>query len=133
MNFDLTKVVQFAEGMTAVEHLFWYDGPVLSHYRDNQNRDWMIVWVDIDHEFNYWSAVLVAEGGMAAYKANEATQFQLLEWAHEIYFCRGEFIDEGSAACGIRVEFKDVPDDHRPSVDSWHTAPGFPNPTEQGL
>jgi hypothetical protein len=112
---------QFATGLNEVQNLMWYDGPILSHYRDDQDRDWIVVWADLFKApdgtvVDIWHAVSINKGDLEAYLKNEITLLQVEERAEAIYVCSG-FPEETTV--GELTPFAEIPEDRKPTVDSF--------------
>lgn len=107
---------QFATCLKEVHCLMWYDGPILSHYRDDQGRDWLVVWTDFTETEELWHAVLVSKADLEAYYKNEITLLQVEERSLEIYTCSG-FPEETSV--GVLTPFSEIPEVRRPTADSF--------------
>lgn len=112
---------QFATGLKEVHCLMWYDGPILSHYRDDAGRDWIVVWADLFNApdgtvVDIWHAVSITKADLESYYKNEITLLQVEERATEIYVCNG-FPEETTV--GELTPFVEIPEDRRPTADSF--------------
>lgn len=111
--------IVFATGLVEVECLYYYDGPLLSHYRDAGGQDYIMMWTDIDEEFEYWFAVQITPEDLKAYFTDQITSLQVLERAAVIYDCKAPFISDENSGTGKIIAFADIPQEQRPTADSW--------------
>lgn len=119
MSDNTPEVVEFAKDFVEARCLFWYDGPVLSHYRDQATGDdFMVVWTDVDAEAHSWHAVKVSREDLGAYYRREITLLEVERRSPAIYACRGDFVD-GTTARGVLTPFADIAPEHLPTEDSF--------------
>lgn len=124
-----TKSLKFADGFHEVECLLYYDGPLVSHYRDSNGADYIVAWTDLGEEYDYWYAIEVPTPALAQFGRNQLSLRQLMEQAPRMYECKTRFgVDDihnspVGTVYGFLVTWDNVPIDRRPSVDSFM----FPN------
>lgn len=44
-----------------ISDLIFFEGPVLSHFKDKYGKDILFYWVDLDENFNRWLVIQVSE------------------------------------------------------------------------
>lgn len=62
----------FFSSLQKEEDLVWYDGPLLSLFRDPAGDAWLLLWVDVEdgeHGWNRWLCVRVSEDRLASYRS----------------------------------------------------------------
>lgn len=114
----------FALNLQEVKNLLWYDGPVISHYRDGE-QDYIVIWVDvdIDTDIQYWYSVAISRNNLDAYVFGYISLYEVLKLSTEIYSCVGVFVDEENAAHGTLIQFDDIPKEKLPTKDSFLQSP----------
>ncbi len=159
----MTQEIIFARGLIEIKCLYYYDGPLLSHFRDVsrividggetfdgsvqqfqdsffsnvhgetiaawckpqgmeftiEGQDYIMMWTDLDDQQDYWFAVQITPEDLKLYLTDGITTLQVLERSSAIYSCKGQFIGEDLSGTGTLIQFTDIPDDQRPTVDSW--------------
>lgn len=62
-----------------VSDLQFFEGPILSHYKDSENRDILFYWVDFDLTFNRWLVFSVNEEELYRYLKGKLSLKNLLD------------------------------------------------------
>jgi len=101
--------------------LIWYDGPVLSLYQQN-GKKYLVLWVDVLGEFpdeeHVWYVIEVDEPTLRSFYDKHVSLREVMECSPAIYEGRNIFMDEGTE-CPL-VPWADIPDDRKPSAESFH-------------
>lgn len=121
-----TKQLKFAEKFFEVLNLLYYDGPLLSYYRDGQGRHFLVLWADeipaTERERAHdavWYSIEATRETMEKYFKDELSLLQVMEISPVIYESNGAFIEENGDAFGSAIKFADVPDDRKPTADAF--------------
>lgn len=112
----------FATDLAEVECIFYYDGPLLTHERDDQGRDWLMLLVDTETVptangpmlTEVWLAIQPAPGVVSRYLASEVSLREAMRTATSIYRC-----DAKPTGAGSLVAYGDLPEDLLPTDDSF--------------
>lgn len=107
----------FAQRLKEVECLMWYDGPLLVHYRDGK-QDYVAIIADIVDGLDNWHVIQTSEPDMKLYRKNKVTLLQLMERSSGIYFCQGNWLNNG-VAVGDQIPLSAIPNDSRPTEKSF--------------
>src|SRR5688572_17020448 len=54
-------------GLKKVADLIYFDGPILSHFKDEFNKDLLFYWVDYNNEVNRWIVIQINEHLLSKY------------------------------------------------------------------
>lgn len=115
---------QFAQDFREVFCIFWYDGPIESHYRDMvTGTDYIVVWTDVDTETHYWFAIELTKETLQQFMANEISLHQAMKIAPKIWNCSGAWLEDGKIASGTLMAFEDIKPENMPTEDSFHDLP----------
>jgi len=108
--------IKFAENLEEVQCLMWYDGPMMSVYRDTPtNRLFLIIWCDILDDGTWVShAIEMSQETHDLHMTNQITSRQVMERSPTIWLC--ESFDLG---IGEHVLYSQIPEDRRPTEDSF--------------
>jgi hypothetical protein len=107
----------FTQNLKDIECLMWYDGPMLVHYRDGK-QDYIAIIADIVDGIDNWHMIQVNEQDIKLYLKNKVTLLQLMERSSGIYFCRGNWLNDG-VAVGDPIPLSAIPVSHRPTSRSF--------------
>lgn len=55
------------QGLHRITDILYFDGPILTHYKDVDGCDYLYHWVDDDSEYNRWLVYPVSEDALLAY------------------------------------------------------------------
>ena len=61
-----------------VRDLIYFDGPLLSHFRDEYRRDYIYFWCEADEKYNRWMVVSVTQKQLDSYYQRETSLYELL-------------------------------------------------------
>ncbi len=67
------------KGLNKISDLIYFDGPLLSHFKDTDNRNILFYWVDCDKEYNRWLLFETSEDDLISYLKKEKTFFSLIQ------------------------------------------------------
>jgi hypothetical protein len=68
------------ENLSKVEDLMYYDGPILSHYKNySNNKNYLFYWVDYDSDFNRWLVWELTELDLYDYLYKNYTLLDLIK------------------------------------------------------
>lgn len=66
LNSENIGILPF-KGLVKVNDLIYFDGPILTHFKDGYGKDILFYWVDADNKFNRWLVFQIAESDLADY------------------------------------------------------------------
>lgn len=66
------------ENLYLVKDLIYYDGPLLSLFKTQNNLNLLFYWVDVDSDFNRWLVVKITKTNLQAYLKNKLSLYQIL-------------------------------------------------------
>ena len=117
-----TTSLKFADGFHEVLCLLYYDGPLLSYYRDTIGRHFLVLWVDeVGDDWIYYAMEFQTDD-LAKYFKDELDLLGLMERAVSIHECVDNFVDTDGAV-GKKIEFTDIPEDRKPKPDAFCEVP----------
>ncbi len=70
-NFWLTDLRRVAD-------LIYYDGPILSHFKNNQGDDYLYCWSDADEIYNRWLIFRVSRQSLNKYLTRQLSLRELM-------------------------------------------------------
>lgn len=68
MSTENDSAATIRSGLTHVEHLEWYEGPLASVFQDANGALIVFWWHDVDDENNYWIVFKTTRTSIASYK-----------------------------------------------------------------
>lgn len=106
------------KGLKKISDLIYFEGPVLSHFRDDFGKDVLFYWVDYNHEVNRWIIFQITEIQLGEYLTQKKTLFSLFQNPFNNIFY--------SLEIGVTLEYKnvtqifngDLPIEYLPETDS---------------
>ncbi len=107
--------------LTKVSDLLFYEGPILSHFRDNDGNNYLFHWVDYDSQFNRWIVFKITEEQLYNY-LRSVTNLRdvLMEQSRE--FVTVVDIDKNLSYKNISlIELKDLNKTYIPDANSYFT------------
>jgi hypothetical protein len=88
------------KNLEKVSDLLYYDGPILSHFRDKYGKDILFYWVDYNNEYNRWLVFQVTEKQLFDYLLQKGSLKSIIENPfNDIYYC---------VEIGEEIEYKNV-------------------------
>jgi hypothetical protein len=57
---DIIKILPFRD-LNKVSDLIYFEGPILSHFKDKYEKNLLFYWVDVNEEYNRWLVFQVSE------------------------------------------------------------------------
>jgi len=78
-NFWLTDLRRVAD-------LIYYDGPILSHFKNNQGDDYLYCWSDADEIYNRWLIFRVSRQSLNKYLTRQLSLRELMLNSADRYF-----------------------------------------------
>ena len=105
-----------------IADLIYFDGALLSYYRDNGRGHYLYYWCDADESHNRWLVVQVGDYALRSFLARQITLRQLLLRAE---YTRAYLLDmdsDGDPVHILHVKLADLPDDYLPADETWYDA-----------
>lgn len=109
--------------LTKERDLIYYDGPLLSLFRDKKNNPYLYNWADQDDKYNRWIVFKISEEDLTKYLKGTFNLLNLIKTT-EIVFCLdldNEFKDTKT----YLLWTEDIPLDYLPEEDSYLFNPQF--------
>ena len=109
------------KGLKKKSDLFSFDyTPVLSHYYDDNNNDYLFYWIDFFQNKNRWLCIRISKESLFHYLNDGATLRELVyDMQYNPYLFlvnqneKGDFID------GFLITANEIPEDYMPDEDSF--------------
>lgn len=105
-----------------IADLIYFDGALLSYYRDNGKGHYLYYWCDADESHNRWLVVQVEEYTLRSFLTRQITLGQLLFRAERTRTYLLDLDIDGHPTRILRVELTDLPDDYLPAEEAWYDA-----------
>ncbi len=105
-----------------IADLIYFDGALLSYYRDNGRGHYLYYWCDADESYNRWLVVRVEEYALRSFLARQITLRQLLLRVERTNSYLLDADSNGQPTLILRVELADLPDDYLPADETWYDA-----------
>lgn len=106
--------------LAKVSDLIYFDGPLLSHYRNSIGDNYILYWVDADDVLNRWMIIRVGFVSIDKYVNKKITLFELIQSSLDscviMTDISSDFIQSGTYYIPINA----IPDDYLPEVDSYY-------------
>lgn len=103
-----------------VEDLIYYDGPLLSHYKNSNEDTWLYYWVSCNSECNKW--LLIKLDSLQILQDFKDSKISLLELIRDHY--KELFIQEIDSSLQVRknieIDYSDLDPSFLPSQDSYY-------------
>jgi hypothetical protein len=112
-----------AKGLKKIYDLLEFDGPILSHYKDHKETNYLFYWVDYDETYNRWLFWKISEDQLYAYlKGAKSLRELLVENNRELVFSVD--IDKDVNFLNINaVELDELPTEYCIEDDSYYRLP----------
>lgn len=99
--------------------IFAYDGPILSHFKSDDSKDYFMFWVDNDKIYNRWLLFHVSQENIKQY-FNAAISLKELVFYNQKDFVYFIDIDDNIDYKNIiRIAVKDFPIEYAPGEKSY--------------
>jgi hypothetical protein len=111
------------KGLRKVADVFYFEGPLLVHYIDAKQHDYLYHWVDEDNTSTRWLTYRVDRERFKEYLLGRANFLSLLE-SHLSDFITVLDIDGDGTHTNIQlIDFDALPADYKPPVDAFYEVP----------
>lgn len=78
------KLLEFPlRNLRKITDLIYFDGPLLSHFKDENNDSYFFYWCDVDENYNRWLVFRV--GNVDNYLTGKISLRELIQTATDIY------------------------------------------------
>jgi hypothetical protein len=112
-NSSLTKAVKVAD-------LVYFDGPIVSLYRNEQSENLLFCWVDRDDDYQRWLAAKVSDSQLEAYLKREVPLLELIKGPKDQFLYVVDFAELGQPNSVMIVSPKGLPSEYLPAEDSFY-------------
>lgn len=102
-----------------VYDLIEYDGPILSHFVDNKNRNFFYLWVDKNNLFNRWLIWRVNDLELHRYLTEKMSLRDLLLAPTKDYIYIADIDSELNYLNFIASDIADLPNEYIPELESF--------------
>jgi len=112
---------EYAQDLQRVTQLLHYDAmELVGHWRDG-TQDYIMCVTDEsnDTQLTYWLAVPVSSDLCERYLRGEVSLLYLWMMADKLWACQGSYMTVPGPQRGAQVAFVDLPDEIKPTVDSF--------------
>ena len=106
-----------------IEDLFYYDGPLLSLFKNEADELHLVLWCDNDETVNRWMRFKLSEDNYKAYLKSEISLKDIiLKQEHVTFYeifakCEQHLFEERNF---IQVDVKNIPEDYLPTDQSFY-------------
>lgn len=109
----------FKEKIKKVKDIIEYDGPILSHFKDENGSDILFYWVDFNEKTNRWLVWKVSDKILNQYLNKEKDLKQVLfdDIDNNVYLI--DIDKDINWVTKIKLSKKDIPLDYIPEDDSY--------------
>lgn len=108
------------KGLTKVADLLEYDGPILSHFKDDHNYNYLYYWIDYDEDYNRWLVWKTSINQIKLYLFKDISLRNLIENSDNDFFFTVD-IDENLNSNKVTAYYFDqLPIRYLPSVNSYY-------------
>jgi hypothetical protein len=102
-----------------VHDLMEYNGPILSHYKDPSDKDYLFYWVDYDTNYNRWLVWNISSSSLYEYINGEVSLYEVF-LESPLFFSID--IDNNTKYNEIKLlTFNDLPKSYIPEKDSLYS------------
>jgi hypothetical protein len=98
-----------AVGLQKVFDLLEYDGPILSHFKDERGQNFLFYWVDNDERVNRWLVWRVTDLQLYRYLRNEISLKEVMEEPNKEYIYSVEIDSNLNHQNILAIELSDLP------------------------
>lgn len=107
-------------GLRKISDLVYFQGPILSHFKDEFNKDFLFYWVDYNEEVNRWILLQISDIQLGEYLLQRKSLYNLFNSPiNDIYY---------SLEIGTTLEYRniiqvfkgDLNEEYMPEVDSYY-------------
>jgi hypothetical protein len=103
-----------------VEDLIYFDGPLLVHYTNQRQQDYLYHWVDNDEDSNRWLIYRVARQSLLNYIRGQEEFRTLLQTTSSDLILVVDVNQEGQHSLIQLVSVEDLPNDYIPAEDIYY-------------
>jgi len=106
------------DGLNKESDLLFFDGPLLSHFKDQSGNNYLFYWVDFDEHFNRWLVWKVKEKELTLYLSGTSSLYELMK---DKDFVFSVDIDEDVNFKNIQlVDLSQLPEDYFPTEQAFY-------------
>ena len=105
-----------------IADLIYFDGALLSYYRDSGRGHYLYYWCDADESHNRWLVIPVQEYTLRSFLARQITLLQMLLSAERTDAYLLDIDGNGNSVHILRVKLADLPGDYLPAEETWYDA-----------
>lgn len=95
-----------------------FEGPIISEFDAGDRGRFLLIWRDVDSQYNRWLAVKVSENVIAQYEGQQITLHKLICQASEMFLTDADF--QGVFSRWYALTREDLPDAYFPCETALH-------------
>ena len=105
------------KNLTKVADLIYFDGPLLSHFKNEYGDNYFYYWCDVNENFNRWLIFRVADKSLNGYLSGAISLRELIEKPSDGFVYLVD-IDDDLEFHNLQM-VQDLSDDYLPEADSY--------------
>ncbi|SFE98218.1 hypothetical protein SAMN05518672_113144 [Chitinophaga sp. CF118] len=113
-------------GLRKVSDFLEHEGPILSHFVDKSNRNYLYYWVDFDGDYNRWLIWKVSFKKLIEYLKGHVSLKELMCEPNKDFIFSADLDRKLEFNNVIAIDIEDLPLAYIPEEDSFYTLP-IPN------
>jgi hypothetical protein len=110
------------EKLRLVADLIYYDGPLLSSFRDNQGHHYLYYCCDADDSVNRWLVFRISQESLRQFLTRQLTLHELILKADPDHLYLIDLGNQLHPDNIVRVQLSDLPQDYLPDIDTGYDA-----------
>jgi hypothetical protein len=110
------------EKLRLVADLIYFDGPLLSYFRDHQGQHVFYYWCDTDDTYNRWLVFRISQEPLRHFLTQQLTLNELILEADPDHLYLVDLDTQLQPNYTVRVQLSDLPQDYLPDADTHYDA-----------
>lgn len=107
------------KGLKKISDLQYYDGPILSHFIDERENNYLYYWVDFNTDCNRWLVWKISINQLYSYIHNKMSLLDILQAPNKDFVYSVDIDRELNYTAVWAIELDQIPSDYLPDYDSF--------------
>lgn len=110
------------ENLRLVADLLYFDGPLLSYFKDNNNQHYLHYWCDTDESYNRWLVCKIPQRALSHFLTRQLTLPELIFASEPDSIYLVDMDEQLRYAHIVKTQLAKLPEDYLPNDDTYYDA-----------
>lgn len=110
------------ENLRLIADLLYFDGPLLSYFKDNANQHYLYYWCDTDESYNRWLVCKIPQRPLSHFLTRQLTLRALIFASEPDNIYLVDMDEQLRYAHIVKTQLGKLPEDYLPDHDTYYDA-----------